>query len=92
METHFQKMSEGMRGWSISRALIIELRMSTREEAEAVSGNREKGEGGVEGEIRMRSLSLHLLLNLYGEMSRPFNDRWLSIALNPSRLELSAVN
>jgi hypothetical protein len=72
--------------------LIIELRTSKREEAEAVRGNREKGEGGVEGEIRMRSLSLHLLLNLYGEMSRPFNDRWLSIALSPSRLELSAVN
>ncbi len=92
METHFQKMSEGMRGWSISRALIIELRMSKREEAAAVSGNREKGEGEGEGEIRMRSLSLHLLLNLYGEMSRPFNDRWRSIALSRSRLELSEVN
>jgi hypothetical protein len=66
--------------------------MSKREEAGAVSGNREKEEGGVEGEIRMRSLSLHLLLNLYGETSRPFNDRWLSIALSRSRLALSEVN
>jgi hypothetical protein len=88
----FRKMLEGMRGLSISRALITGLRMYRRGEEAGVRGSRERGGEGGEGEIRIRSLSPLPLLNRYGGMSKPSNDRWLFIALNPSRLEHLEAN
>lgn len=79
-------MSEEMREWSISPPLIIGLRMCKNGEA-AVREDREKeGEEG-EVEIQIRILYLLLPLNLYGEMSRHFNGRWLFRALSRYRLE-----